>query len=222
MFKTSIALVALASASIGWSHHEAPRTLKLKEERMTIEFTATTGEAVVVFEAESEAPLSFVGVHAPTGPEVLSMQSADKRNSALSGFIIEARETTILDLMSAYPEGEYRLQADTLDGRAADGMARLSHRLLPMPEVIFPFEGAHDIPAADLVVTWIPDPRAEQYRIVLEQGDDDNLAAVLPGSQNTFRVPNGVLAPNTLSHVEIGAVGRNGNCTLVEIQFTTR
>ena len=78
------------------------------------------------------------------------------------------------------------------------------------------------IVSTNLTVSWVPDPEARAYRVILEQGETDGLTAVLPARSSSFQVPDGILAPGTESHVEVGAIGPNGNCTLVEVSFTTR
>jgi len=222
MFKPSLLLSALPFVALGPVQREAPPDLRLKEERMTLEYTATAGEAVVVFQAESEAPLSAVSVLAPGGGRVLGMNADAEREVALSGFVVESRESSADALLFHYPEGIYDLRARTTDGRFAVGRARLSHDLLAAPEIVYPYEGAKDVPANDLIVTWLPDPKAAGYRVVLEQGDSDTMHVDLPGDVNSLTVPHGVLARGTPTHVEVGALGRNGNCTIVEVGFTTR
>lgn len=197
----------------------------LKEEAMTLEYTVTTGEAAVVAQAESEFPIHHIELTSPSGERLLRMhslrQDRDTRRAGVSGFVIESLEGPISALMESYPEGLYRLKGRTGRGLPTVGSAMLSHELLPAPMVAYPYPGAHDV-SPTLVVSWIPDHSAAGYHVVLEQGDSDNLTVDLPAGTSSFRVPAGVLAPGTDSHVEVGAIAENGNRTLVEIAFRTR
>jgi hypothetical protein len=94
---------------------------------------------------------------------------------------------------------------------------------LPAPALIhYPRAGAVDVPASKLLVSWTPDRSASRYRVSLEQGENDGLTVELPAGSHSFQVPDGVLARNTETQLEIAAIGRNGNRTLVEVPFTTR
>ncbi len=222
MFKSTLTVVVLSLTALGWQQRPAGPAPLLKEERMLLEYTVNTKEAVIVVEAESERSLRRIDVRGPNGKEVLRLTAPNADRMALQGFVIETRETDTATLLETYPPGVYDLSAQTIDGEVARGRALLSHELPRRPVVHFPFEGAKDIPANGLTITWNPDPDAKKYRIVVEQGENDNLTAVLPPDRTSLRVPAGILMPGTKSHVEVGTVGKNGNCTLVEVSFTTR
>lgn len=187
---------------------------------MTLEYTVTAGEATIVVQAESEQGLGRVEILAPSGQPVLRLGADSGQDLSVSGFVVETRESDAETLLDTYAEGTYQLRAWTVDGQPVDGQAQLSHELLPAPLVVHPLEGAL-VPAAGLVVRWVEDPEAVAYQVVLEQGDDDTLTVTLPSGSNSFEVPGGVLAPGQVSHLEVGAIGRNRNCTRVEVEFTT-
>jgi len=223
MQKTILALGSLALAWFG-AEQERPApspVLRLKEERMTLEYTVGADEATLVVEAETETPLDGVEVVSPTGKALLRVRAFRGERSSLSGFRIETQEGSLDELLEAYPEGTYGLRGLSRRGTLARGTAGFSHDLLVAPDVLYPPEGAADVPTV-FTVAWIPDPRAAAYRVVLEQGENDGLTVELPPGSSSLQVPPGVLAPGTESHVEIGAVGANGNCTLVEVEFSTR
>jgi hypothetical protein len=112
------------------------------------------------------------------------------------------------------------MRANTPEGLPAVGYAELSHQLQRPPVLLQPFDGAQGISTTPLVV-WVPDPEVSEYRVNLEQGETDGLSVRLPAGSGAFQVPYGVLRPGTETQVEVGAVGRNGNVTLVESYFTT-
>ena len=197
---------------------EAPR---LKEERMVLELTATSGEATLIVEAESEGGLERVEVRSPRGESLLRLRSAEGRDVALQGFVIETRETSVESILSTFPEGRYDLRAWTTDGDSVRGAARFAHALPRAPEVLYPYDEAVNVPT-NLTVGWKPDPEAVRYQVILEQNENDGLTVNLPAGSDAFHVPPGVLAPGTESLLEVGAIGANGNRTLVEVRFTTR
>ena len=228
MYKPTIAFVVIGFGFLGWRGAESDRSpglkkdkfLGLKEEAMTLEYTAALDEAVLIVEAETESGLGRVEVHGPGGEPLFNLRRGDAQNFALSGFVVETRETSAKSVFRAYPEGVYDIRAWTVEGQRLDGSATLSHDLLPAPIAVYPFEGAVNVSTTPLVV-WINDPEATGYRVVLEQNDNDGLMAELSAGTNSFHVPAGILAPDTKSQLEIGAIGANGNSTLVEISFFT-
>jgi len=218
MMKTTLLVPSLALlAALGWSQRDERPHLRLDEEHARIEYATNTETAVVVFEAESEKPLDRVFVRNAGEAPILALGSGDL---ALSGFVIEGREMDLTSLLRSYPEGFYGMSARTTAGQSAVGGAFLSHDLLPAPRVTYPLEGAEDVPPS-FTVRWRADSSAEGYEVILEQGDSDTLRAKLPAGQDSFLVPPGVLAPGTESHVEVGVLSPSGNCTLVEVAFTT-
>jgi hypothetical protein len=242
MFRTTIPLTLLALALGGVTQESrrpaAPKPersrpapapaqedaaeLGLKEERMIIEYSAAAQEAVVLIEAESEEALASVSVLGPGDASVLELLGAGEGKSlALSGFVVESRELAPQDLFALYPEGAYDMRARSTGGRLLLGNAQLSHRLLAEPALLYPPDGATNVPP-DLTVGWISDPLAIGYQVVLEQGENDGLVVKLPAGSSSLQVPPGVLAPGKASHVEVGAIEASGNLTLVESYFTTR
>jgi hypothetical protein len=228
MHKVVTASAATALAFIGGASQQ-PRPFgagaayrELGEERLTIKYDATAGLAVVVAEAESEEPLSGVEVRDPRGAPVLRLSAGGGPLVGLSEFIVESRETSASALAQVYVEGEYQMRCRTMGGELALGSAVLSFELPAPPQPIYPFEGATLVPTQDLLVSWTPDPGAAGFEVVLEQGETDRLAVQLPAGTSEFRVPDGVLAPGTRSHLEVGAVGPNGNRTFVQVEFSTQ
>ena len=200
---------------------ERPEPPALKEEKLTLEYAATSGEAVVIFQAESEMPLGAVEVCDPSGRPVLNLQALAGEDVSLQGFVVETRETSPQTLLASYGEGTYEMFARTKDGAPARGRARLSHDLLPPPVILHPADGAVDV-SPRVKVRWMPDPLATGYVVVVEQGEDDSMVVKLPPTARSFRVPDNVLERGKESHVEVGVVGANGNCTLVEHTFYTK
>ncbi len=219
----SFAVIALCSVTLlAWQDSKKPEPMvRLKEERMTLEYTVNNGEAAVVFQAESEHFLGHVEVRSPLTTEVFRLEAPQGQHLALAGFKLESQEYTLNELKQRYREGVYDMRARTADGRRARGSAVFSHRLPAAPFVTYPREGETDV-SPTVCLQWTPNPEAVAYQVGLEQGDSDTMRVTLPAMTSCFRVPRGVLRRGAETHVEIGAVGRNGNCTFVETTFTTR
>jgi hypothetical protein len=222
MSKSMLALAALALAAAGWNQAGGGAPLSFKEERLLLEYSPSADEAVLLMEAESEEGLGRVEVRDPDGRPLLRLWTAKPQQLALSGLRVETLEASPALLLADYPEGLYDLRAVTLDGSTMLGCAALSHELLPAPVVTWPLQGMEGIPTAGLLVTWVPDPDAAGYHVVLEQDENDGLMVNLPPGAGELRVPDRLLRGGTETKLEVGAVGANGNITLAEVVFTTR
>lgn len=222
MYKVITTLGAFALASLDLPIAKNDTALRLKEETMSLEYTATADEVVLVMSAESEESLSSIDVRDPKGASVLKMRAAGGRKLALSGYTVESQETSFAEFFGTYSEGLYRIHARTADGRDVKGQALLSYTLPAAPEMVYPLEGAVDVPASGLVIRWKADASAAGYQVVLEQDENDGLSVALPPGTDSFQVPDGVLHPHTKTQVEVAVIGENGNRTLVEIACATR
>jgi len=218
-----IVVAAVAAVGLVASPEARPGGLpvELKEESMVIEYTASSGEATIVVSAEAETHLARIEVRGPTGPPVLEMRTDHGLEQGFQGFVVETGEGTPEELMAAFPPGDYTLRARTVDGRTAFGSARFSHVLPQAPLIAYPSEGMA-VPTTGLEVSWVADPGVVAYRVNLEQHESDVMTVVVTGGTGSFRVPDGVLAPGTRSQLEIGAIGADGNCTIVEVPFRTQ
>lgn len=202
--------------------HSGGLPVELKEETMVIEYTVSTGEAAIVVSAEAETRLARVEVRSPIGQPILEMRTDRGPDFSLQGFVVETGEATPDELFADYPPGDYTLRARTVDGRTAFGTARFSQTLPRAPVVAYPANGALDVPTTNLEVSWAADPAVASYRVILEQHETDLMTVIVTGGTGSFRVPDGVLESGTRSQLEIGAVGPDGNCTIVEVPFMTR
>ncbi len=222
MYRTAFAIALLALAAVGWQQHQVRPYLQFKEERMFIEYSPALNEAALLVEAETEAGVEGLEIRDPLGSSRFKLWAASGQQLSLSGFMVESLESSPEELFAAYPEGIYDLRARSTDGDAVWGSAVLSHELPAQPIVLHPRDGDVNVPATNLIVAWHPDAAASGYKVILEQGENDGLTADVPAGQSSFQVPNGILAAGTQTHLEIGAIGPNGNRTLAEISFTTR
>ncbi len=220
MFKSTIAFTALAFAALGENQQDTRPSSLLKEETMTIEYFPETNQATLVMEGESEELLQSVEIRNPLGTRIVELGAGNGPAVALAGYKVETTESSLQALIETYAEGIYDIRAQTSEGRYALGKAVLSHEVLPAPVVLYPTEGSRDV-STTFITGWFPDPEAERYRVNVEQGENDGITVQLPAGTSSFQVPEGVLAPGTKTHLEVGAIGKNGNTSMVEVFFTT-
>jgi len=220
MFKTTL-LSLLTLTALAWQQERPRSSRPLKEERMTLEYNATLGEAVVTVEAESEGELERIQVEKPGGERLFVLESPIGSLPGLSGFKIELTEGTLPSILATYAQGTYDIRARTAGGGFAVGSATLSLELPAAPLVLVPHEGAL-VPGAGLVVRWLADRSASGYELQLEQDENDGLTIHLPPGRSSFAIPEGFLAGGTATQLEIAALGSNGNRTVSEVHFTTR
>ena len=222
MVKSLLTLAVLGLAALGVQRRAEPdAVIRFKEERMTLQWTATADEAVVVLSAETEAALGTVEILGPDGELIVDLQAHAGQDLALQGFVLETREQDVAGLVETYPAGTYALRAWTTDGELATGSARLTHDLLAPPVVTHPVEGEVVDATRTLEIRWELDPQAAGYEVHLEQNENDGLTVKLPGDAESFAVPPGVLLPGEPTQVEVGVLSRSGNCTLVEVVLAT-
>lgn len=219
MLKSILALSFLTVATVGWLQDKRP-VVPLDVGTLIIE-SVVGGEAVLKIEAESEEQLENVRVRAPDGRGFLELARGGADQRGVSGLIMELREGSLADLREHHPEGEYEIRADRVDGSIAVGRARLSFELPQAPRLLYPRPNAI-VPRRGLTVLWNSDPEAVGYRLQLEQNETDGLVANLPPGRSSFRVPDGVLTAGVETHLELAAIGANGNRTMVELIFTAR
>ena len=223
MYKSTIALAVVTLAPLGWQQElqQFPPYLQLKDEQMILEYDANTDEVVVIVEGESEEALIQVEVRTPSGSPIIKLTSQETQGLALQSFMVETLESSYAEVLQAFAEGIYDIRARTVDGEPMLGSVALSHALPPAPVITYPVEGDTNVPTSNFTVSWVPDPEASGYRVSLEQNDNDGLTVELPAGTGVFHVPDGILKPGTRTFVEVGAIGLNGNCTLVEVGFRT-
>lgn len=223
MKKRVIGGAVLALACVGWRTVTVPAepAMRFKEEALSLKYCATTGEAAIVVEAECEESLSRVEVWSPAGSPMLRVSGVQGFGSALSGFVVETQEGALSSITQSFAPGAYALRGRTLAGETVVGSAELSHDLPPAPTLLYPVEGAGNVPTSNLSVSWVADPGVSSYRVALEQGENDGLVITLPPGSSSFQVPDGFLQSNVRSQLELTAVAASGNRTSVEIFFRT-
>jgi hypothetical protein len=186
------------------------------------EQNATDGDVEVVFEAKGGAEgLDRLTLTAPNGRVVADFTARDTLALGIRQFRFESPEPKdAARLMAAYPEGEYAFAGSTTSGTRFEGRATLSHALPATASFVRPAADAEGVPVRGLVMTWAPVADAEAWIVYIERGEL-HVTSRLPGSVNSFVVPDGFLEPGVEYTMGIGTVAKSGNASYVEASFTT-
>ncbi|OEU84874.1 MAG: hypothetical protein BA865_12300 [Desulfobacterales bacterium S5133MH4] len=98
----------------------------------------------------------------------------------------------------------------------------LSYDLLDPPTIIYPQEGATDIPTEGLVVLFEAPEGTEAILLELEDEEEEVALKVdLPADASSFEVPNKWLQPGIEYTLDIKVIAENGNQTVRDNRFMT-
>ena len=131
----------------------------------------------------------------------------------------ESAEPSPAEVLALFPPGQYRFSGETVEGDNLMGKAKLSHDFLPAP-TFSPSDG-DEVDPDDTVVEWDA-PGAERVEVIIENEDTgDVFDVIVSGSTTSLDVPPQFLEPDTEYKIEILAISKNGNRTIVESTFVT-
>ena len=187
------------------------------------ENNATDGDFEVVFDVKGgQEGLSKLIVVSPDGRKVIDFTAPDNSTLGIRQFSFETPEPKNMDrLKSAYPEGIYTFTGTTSKGKKLTAQSLLTYRL-PSPVANIQLRSEpRSATAVELKITWAEMKNIS--RIILEIQHDElgvSLKAELPGTEITYTVPPGFLAPATEYELGIGTVSAEGNIVFVETRFT--
>ncbi len=156
----------------------------------------------------------------PNGEQLVRIVAEGKlANLGLTELRFESAEPSPSEVLSQFPEGEYKLRGVTVEGATLFSKVELSHDFLSAP-TISPSNG--QVVDPDNTVATFSAPGAEQIEIIIEQEDlGEVYDVILPGNSTRLRVPRQFLRPDTEYKIEILAIGENGNRTIAESTFET-
>jgi hypothetical protein len=188
-----------------------------------LEQTIEDGDVEIAFEAISgTAGLTALKVVAPDGRTVADFKAADSRLGMRQITLESPEPKNDGSLQADFAAGSYRFTGTLTTGTTLQGEATLSHGFPGTARIVQPRTGEHGVPVAGLQVRWAPVRNAAGYIVVLEhEKTGRQIKADLGGSATTFAVPDGFLAPGLEYKLAVGAVGKDGNRTVSEIDFTT-
>lgn len=216
-------------------------SVPLKEAKLNIEHNATDKDTGFqgFIDSEGWESLEVTG----PGGKILTFEGNGKLGElGLTELFFETvepenAEEPIQDLLDTLPEGNYKFEGLTVDGKQTSGTALLTHDIPEGPELMAPAEGAK-VSIEGLVMKWKPVTKTIKgkpvkiisYQLIVEKDKDEQkhmigkreLSVYLPASVTSLTVPDEFLEPKTFYKWEVLAIEESGNQTLSSGEFTTK
>lgn len=221
-------LLPLGAASLLLPHTvgaQEPDPIPFKDARLKIEFNATDGDAGVQVFVDAE-PWKTFEIYRPDGRRIVNLQlNSVLRSFGMTELFAESSEPPFTELPFAkfkklWPEGNYRFEGETIDGRDVESVVPFSHDVLDEPVITAPEDGA-TMPVDDAVIEWDPVPRAVGYQVVVtREGPKRVLDVQLPGEDTSLSLPEEFLDPGVEYKVEVQAFDDGGSHIFTEVGFT--
>jgi len=224
-------VLVLAMASSVASADRAANPIKFSKAKILIELNATAQDAGIQMLLDGEG-WEHVKVYSPDGGEVLDIRARGSVGViGVTELFFESAEPSLADLpladlLEMFPEGKYRIEGTTVEGKDMVGTARLRHDIPAGPHVVVPLEGGIT-DADDTVIDWdsVIEPAGIQirgYQVIVELEEPLRIFSVeLPAEVTAVTVPAEFLDPGTAYKFEILAISQSGNQTITESTFAT-
>ena len=185
-------------------------------------YNVSDEDAQIIARGGSEDGIRKVVIFGPRGKVCHNAYSKDKGWIGQADFQFDTPEPLLEDLMEAYPPGVYCFRGKTVDGDILANTVELSYDLLDPPTIIYPQEGATDIPTDGLVVLFEAPEGTEAILLELEDEEEEVALKVdLLADTSSFEVPNNWLKPGIEYVLDIKIIAENGNQTVRDIRFMT-
>jgi hypothetical protein len=218
--------------------------ITLDEAKIIIETNFTDGDAGIQVFLDGEA-WKKIRIIDPNGKKVLNVKGkGNLKNFGLTELFLESEEPNfsempLLDILTLFPEGDYKFKGKSVEGDKLEGTATLSHNIPCGPENLMPEEETVDISADDVIISWDQvtnmlnnddeDCTGEAiavgtYQVIVEDLDTGNefsihLPALNGGNQVTL--PEEFIEDGKTYKYEVLAIADNGNQTIAETWFCT-
>lgn len=199
-----------------------PPAIEFDEATIFIEYNATDEDAEVVVAIDADMGLERFRIVNPCGQEILDLRSRNTDDIGVRKIALETPEPGLDEVLDGYPEGWYRFFGKAEDGQKLYSEVWLSHELPGAPTITYPLDGATGVPTNGAVATWSAGSDAASFFLELDQDDlGVDLKSNVAGDTSSFGLPSGWIRPDTEYQFGLGARGKNGNLSVVEIHFTT-
>ena len=193
--------------------------------RLEIEYNATDGDAGFQVFADAEEWKEFE-IFRPDGRRMVDLKATGVLTDfGLSELFAESSEPPFTempfdDFKQLFPEGDYRFEGETIDGRELASVVPFSHAVLDAPQFIQPADGG-TLPAANAVIQWAPVTGAVDYEVIVTRADEQRVLDVTLDPQDTrLTVPAEFLDTGTEYQIEVHASAASGNRIFTEVGFT--
>jgi hypothetical protein len=215
-------LVIPVAAQAG-SRQEQPEPFK--DARLEIEYNATDGDAGVQVFVDAEE-WKELEIFRPNGRRILDLKATGVlRNFGLTELFSESSEPPFTELpfeefKKLFPEGDYRFEAETIDGRDLEAVVPFSHRILDTPAFLSPVDGG-TLPVGNAVIQWAPVAGAVDYQVIVTRQDPLRVLDMTVSPEDTIvTVPAELLDVGVEYKVEVHASDASGNRIFTEVGFT--
>jgi hypothetical protein len=223
-----LGLVALTSASVVVPFQASTKDaapLPFKDARMKIEYNATDGDAGMQVFVDAE-PWKTFEIFRPDGRRIVNFTlTGNLRQFGLTELFTESSEPPFdempfADFKRLFPEGNYRFEAETIEGQDMEATVPFSHDVLDAPVILQPVDGA-TVPADDAIIEWPPVAGAVSYQVVVTRDNPTRVLDVqLPGDDNRLTVPAEFLDAGVEYKIEVQAFDDGGSHIFTEVGFT--
>ena len=209
--------------------------------KLIIEYNSTDND-IGVHGAFDDQGWSELCVYDPNGKLVLAVKPQSQlKDLTMGGIFFESREPpaeefSFKDLAAKFPEGKYKIRAQSFDGTILTGTATFTSDVPAAPIVTTPVDGAV-VPTTGLSIRWEDvtetvngDPiTITGYEVIVTKinHDDPNgfsqpiFDVHIPPDRNALSVPLEFLEPGTEYELEVLALEESGNQTITVSSFTT-
>jgi hypothetical protein len=163
----------------------------------------------------------------PYGTRILQLNAQGALGVlGLTELFWESDEPSPAEVLAKFPPGRYQFEITDVDGKVHTGMAMLSHDLPAPSVVLFPEENG-SVEPDDLTVRWThPQPSqlvGFQVIVTNETSGIETATFTLPASATQVHVaPEALAEPGKKHKIEVLAISKNENKTIVEVAFTTK
>lgn len=227
----------------------ARRTTEIATAKLIIEYNSTDDD-IGVHGAFDDHGWKSLCVFDPTGRQILGVgPQGQLLDLTMAGIFFESREPpaselSFTDLQAAFPEGEYAVSGESLDGTILVGSATFTHDVPAPPPITSPViasdpRGTKKNPVSleDLVVGWDQvtetvaggpvDITGYEVIVTKEVDDDPNgfsrptYDVHVPATLNSLSVPAEFLEAGTVYELEVLALEESGNQTISAGFFKT-
>jgi hypothetical protein len=199
--------------------------IPFEDARLEIEFNATDGDAGFQVFADAEEWKEFE-IFRPDGRRIVDLKATGVlKDFGLSELFAESSEPPFTEMpfdefKSLFPEGNYRFEGETIDGRELASVVPFSHTILDAPEFIQPQDGG-PLPADNAVIQWVPVAGAVDYEVIVTREDPLRVLDVTLSPEDTsLTVPPEFLDVGVEYKIEVHASDVSGNRTFTEVGFT--
>jgi hypothetical protein len=222
----AVGLTPLIGPHIAGANQQPP--VPFEDLRLKIEVNATDGDAGLQLFLDAE-PWKEVEVFRPDGRRILDVRPRSTLGKlGMTELFWESSEPPFTEqpfeeFKRLWPEGDYRVEGETIEGQEMAGVAHLSHDVLDAPEILTPADG-ETTPADGTVISWAPVNGADTYQVIVTREDTTPaqvLSVDLPATFNQLTVPSEFLESGVEYAIEVQALQPNGgNQIFSEIHFT--